>query len=70
MEFTTENTHNGELLTITLISKVNGKNYEAQESIPVMQADADEIRRAKAILISQYNEHNGNPRDGDKANER
>lgn len=70
MEFTTKNTHNGELLTITLISQIDGKHYEAQESIPVMQADADEIRRAKARLISQYNEHNGNPKDGDKTSGR
>ena len=56
MEFTTENTHNGELLTITLISKINGENYRAQESIPVIQADAEEIRRAKARLITQFNE--------------
>ncbi len=56
MEFTTENTNNGELLTIILISKINGADYRAQESIPVMQADADEIRRAKARLISQFNE--------------
>jgi len=56
VEFTTENTHNGELLTITLISKINGASYRAQESIPVMQADAEEIRLAKARLISQFNE--------------
>ncbi|NDL62524.1 hypothetical protein [Acerihabitans arboris] len=59
MEFTTENTNNGELLTITLISKIGAEDYRAQESIPVLQADADEIRRAKARLISRFNERNG-----------
>ncbi|HEY0208488.1 hypothetical protein [Acerihabitans sp.] len=58
MEFTTEKTSNGELLTITLISKIGAENYRAQESIPVMYADAEEIRRAKTRLLSHFNQRN------------